>query len=272
MTLTNRLRDKYNDPSLHTTLAERFVELRVQQFQFEARLEPHSDPNVEKSEELRQDSPDVPLLNLFEKMGCDKVAPRKILITGRAGVGKSTLLEYIAREWAANKLWCHIDYLFLIKLRQLLQNEKWSITDLLFGDLSMSASYKIAALDEIRKHSDHVIVLIDGLDEYPSYEYNSRTFPEDNKVSLSNVISSIISLNFLPNLKVLVTSQPTNQISSKTFDRVYEICGFTTAGIKAYVHRYCAGKHRIIRLNEHHRQSKHRKLLSYAGPMPLCLR
>ena len=244
MSLKKLLRYKYNDTNTNkqTTLEERFVELRIQQFQLEALPNTFSDPNVEKLEELRQDSPEVPLLNLFKKMGCDKVAPRKVLITGRAGVGKSTLLEHIAREWATNQLWCHIDYLFLIKLRQLLQTEKWSITDLLFGDLSMSDSDKIAAFDEIRKHSDHVIILIDGLDEYPSYKYKRVKFPKESKVKLSAVISSIISLTFLPKAKVIVTSQPTNQISSNEFDRVVEIYGFTKAGIKQYVRRYCADK------------------------------
>ena len=243
--MKDQLRAKYRDSEKHTSLDETFVELRLQKFQQESLPETLTYRDVEELERCRRSSPVVPLVQLFCMLKDDKVAPKKVLIRGRAGVGKTTLVEYITREWAAENLWPDIDHVFVIKLRELLEDEWWSLVDLLLADMQLAIHEKSAALDEICRNSERVLLLIDGLDEYPGYQYSKCRFPIEHKVDLSNVISSIISGCLLPEAKVVVTSRPTNQIPSMAFGRVVDVYGFTRDGINQYVDRFCASNKQL---------------------------
>ena len=59
---------------------------------------------------------------IFDQVG-DQCASDKVLILGKAGVGKTTLLHYISYEWSKDKLFNDkFDYVFRIKLKILLDN------------------------------------------------------------------------------------------------------------------------------------------------------
>ena len=181
------------------------------------------------------------LEELFSKLDDGKDAPKKVLISGRPGVGKTTFLEYLATTWATESMWPEIDYLFLVKLRKLLETAKWSLSDLLIGDLSLSnQEEKNAAIEELCHHSERILCCLDGLDEMKQFQFSECTFPVENKVSLSDMISSIISCSLLPHAKVLLTTRPSDQTPpSKQFDRVVDIYGFTSNGIERYVDTFC---------------------------------
>ena len=244
--LKERLRAKYRDTYSLDKLDGRFVDLRVQKFRLEALPDTLSERDLVKLEKRRQKSPVVPLKYLFSKMKGDKDAPRKVLTRGRPGVGKTTLVEYLAREWAEEHLWPEIDYLFVIKLRKLLETAGWSLSDLLFGDLQLSDDDKNEFLEEICQHSNQALCIVDGLDEFQQFEFTSRRFPVEDKVNLSTMISSVISCSFLPDAKMILTTRPTNRIPPfEEFGRVVDIYGFTTEGIEQYVDKFCAGKEEL---------------------------
>ena len=53
----------------------------------------------------------------------DRVAG-KVLVVGKAGVGKTTLMHYISYKWAINQLWNYeFDYVFRVRLKDL--NTGW---------------------------------------------------------------------------------------------------------------------------------------------------
>ena len=243
--LKKQLREKFTDSEKHDTLDEKFVELRLQKSQPETLPETLTYRDVEELERRRQSSTVVPLSQLFSHLEDDEIAPKKVLIRGRAGVGKTTLVEYIARKWATKNFWPDVDYAFVMKLREFSQDEKWSLSDLLLDDLQLSNCEKSAALDAICQHSERVLFLVDGLDECAYYRYSKCKCPSTSKADLSKMISSIISCSLVPKAKVVVTSRPTNQIPSDVFDRVVDVYGFTRHGISQYVDRFCAGNEEL---------------------------
>ncbi|MEG7522841.1 MAG: NACHT domain-containing protein, partial [Chromatiales bacterium] len=248
MSLKEQLRAKYRDKETYDKLDGKFIELRIQQFRLETLPDTLTERDLVELEKLRQNSPVVPLGELFSKLEKHEDAPKKVLIRGRPGVGKTTLVEYLAREWAIGNLWPEIDYVFVLKLRKLLETANWSLSDLLFGDLELSDLDKTAALDELCQHSGHVLCIVDGLDEHQLYEFSQCRFPVGEKVTLGKMISSIISRSLLPKAKVILTTRPTHRIPPfKEFGRVVDIYGFTVDGIKHYVEKFCAGKEELKR-------------------------
>ena len=99
----------------------------------------------------------------------DKVAPQNVLIRGKVGVGKMTFVKQMSKQWAENKLWNDSKYLFVVTLRELPQDRKWTLADLLLGELTLSEEEKTVTINEICKHPEGIMVAIEGLDEFPEY-------------------------------------------------------------------------------------------------------
>ena len=244
--MTKQLRKMHRDSKRNETLKGIFVDIRIQKSRLEPLPERVTHRDLEELERRRRDSPVVEVSQLFDKLEDDEDAPNNVLILGRAGSGKTTLVEKMAYEWASKKLWPHTKYLFLVKLQDLLKDGTWSLADLLLRYQPMEDTDSNAALNQLVIESSHVIVLVDGLDEYRGYAYcvgNPPSFEE--KVDLSVIISCVIRGSLLPEAKVVVTSRTTNQIPSKVFDRVVDVYGFTRDGIRRYVESYCSGNEQL---------------------------
>jgi DNA replication protein DnaC len=69
-------------------------------------------------EDIQAEKEPIQINALFETR--DGKTPKKLLILGRAGIGKSTLCQYIANQWAEEKLWNgKFDAVFWVPLRKL---------------------------------------------------------------------------------------------------------------------------------------------------------
>ena len=237
------------DSERHETLKEQFIDIRLQKYGLEPLPETITHRDLEELEKRRQASPVVKISQLFSKLEGDKKAPKTVLILGRAGAGKTTILEMIANEWASKHQWTDIKYVFAVKLRDLLKDGTWSLAELLLEELQLEDTDKTAALQELVRQSSHVMVIIDGVDEYVGYVYSDVRAPIEDKVDLSVIISCVIRGSLLPNAKVVVSSRPTNQIPSTLFGRVVDVYGFTRDGIKQYVDSHYTGQLRNFMWN-----------------------
>ena len=238
--MKEQLQAKYRDLEKHD---DKFVQLHLQNSQqLEVLPDTLTDRDVKKLEILRRSSPVVPLKQLFSKLEDQEIAPKKVLICGRAGVGKTTLVEYIAREWAVLKLWPHFDYVFVVKLREF-SKDKWSLSDLLLDGLTLKENDERAAFKEICQNFKGVLFLFDGGDELAGgVGHSKERFPIEEKVVMSRMIYCVINCKRFHDASVVITTRPTNQIPSKPFDDVVDVYGFTKDGIKRYVDKFCTGK------------------------------
>ena len=236
-TITKQIRQKYCnsylpvqyslDAPTHAPLDDMFVELRLQKFETRKLPEtlPYSD--VEEMQRCKQSSEVIQIPQLFDMLK-DKVAPQNVLIRGKVGVGKLTFVKQMSKQWAEKKLWNDIKYLFVVTLRELPQDRKWTLADLLLGELTLSEEEKTVTINEICKHPEGIMVAIEGLDEFPEYKFSEKCGGVRNEeVDLNVLISGIISGIMLPGAKVLVTSRPTDQLPAEVCHRVMEIYGFS---------------------------------------------
>ena len=151
-----------------------------------------------------------------------------VLIEGRPGSGKTTLVHKITQDWAHGMpILLGAKYVFLVTLRHLNYNKR---------DQSLSGIIEIFYdSEEIKEIVEHDLkdfggkgacIIIDGLDEYQ----NKR---EDS------VISQLMNNKLLRSSMVIVASRPvaTHSLRDKCSRRV-EVVGFTKEQISKYVETY----------------------------------
>ena len=266
------LQERYSDMRLSieesAPLDEVYVELRLQQYEAENLPETLSERDVVLMEKCMQRSPVVKLPELFDKLKDEvapkkvvpvapkkvvpvapkkvvPVAPKKVLIRGKAGVGKTTLVMRIASQWAAGELWKDVfSHVFVITLRELSQDQNWTLKELLLGGLPLSPGEKDAAFGFICRNASRILILADGLDEIRNFAYSqSHRRPDcDAPIDLSLLLSSIIGNSMLPGASVVVTSRPTLHLPMKAFERTVELYGFQRDSINTYVSKFCANE------------------------------
>ena len=182
----------------------------------------------------------IQMPQLFHKLH-DRVAPRKVLIQGKAGIGKTTLVNQIAKQWAEEKLWKdNVEYLFVISLRQLQLDMKCTLGDLLLGGLPLTEDEKAIALSLLSESSKQVMLCLDGMDQAVEFELKTDYQPDHSKEhELNTILSSIIVNAMLPGAKIIIASRTNDTISSKVCHRTVEMYGFSQENINEYIHKFC---------------------------------
>ena len=149
--------------------------------------------------------------------------PKRILIEGAPGIGKTVLVKEIAYRWANKELLQNIELVFLIYLRDPRLREIKSITQL----LQLFTSTKVATdvADYLQEYNGSgVAFVIDGFDEYPS------------SLQHSSLIVGIIRGDILHKAMVVVTSRPTSTVSLHDHvDRRIDILGFAKEEREQYI-------------------------------------
>ena len=225
--------------STRASLDDMFVELHLQKFDTGKLPETLAYRDVEEIQQRMQSTSDaIQIPQLFDVLH-DRIAPHNVLIRGKAGVGKTTLIKQMAKQWAERKLWTGLKYLFVVTLRELLQDRKWTLEDLLLGELTLSEEEKAVILKKIHGNPEFTMVVFEGLDEIPEFQFSKRRrFSYCEKVELNTLISSIIDNVMLPGAKIIITSRPTDQLPSSVCDRVTEMYGFSKESIEEYVDKF----------------------------------
>ena len=158
----------------------------------------------------------------------------RFAFVGEAGVGKTTLLNKIALDWALDKHLTKIDLLLFVPLREL---ENCTVLgDILDIYVSRGIDLNRSKVEEyVRSYPKKVMLLLDGLDEYDG---NIREADPTNKMI------GILRGDELKQSPVIVTTRPWRAIqitTTPTIDLRYsriEVHGFTTKDVKEYVNRF----------------------------------
>ena len=181
---------------------------------------------------------------IFDQVG-DQCASDKVLILGKAGVGKTTLLHYISYEWSKGKLFNDkFDHIFRIKLKLLLDSDlSRKLADTPRGErlakliqLSIEQQQsEIQLIDDIplsyiiSADKKRTLLLLDGYDEI--IQLVSKT----NNVVYNDIIRMIFD-----GYNIVMTSRP-NALSSdldSKFNRKIENTGLTYLGARKYISKY----------------------------------
>ncbi|KAF9172304.1 hypothetical protein BGX21_008884 [Mortierella sp. AD011] len=161
-----------------------------------------------------------------------RYVPKKILIQGRAGIGKTALCKRLVKE-AQSGRWGHLFNVVLwIPLRQLKTLKARNIVDLLrerfFPHRPDDEKESLVAALENLIHIGRVLFILDGLDEVTAY-----TQPEQG-IALEGFLKHLCSQNY-----VVITSRPYGAHPSicNNLDLQLETIGFSPDNINKYIYR-----------------------------------
>ena len=151
-----------------------------------------------------------------------------LLIEGRPGSGKTTLVHKFSQDWASGKLNLkNVRFLFLVHLRVLLNDPSIKLRDILKHYYEDQVR-----LDQILDHSERfsgegLCFVLDGLDEYS---------PKGKK---NTTIFKLINKELLPKSIVVVASRPAAVVHLKSVaTKRVEVLGFQKEQISQYIKEY----------------------------------
>ena len=152
---------------------------------------------------------------------------RAILIEGRPGCGKTTLLIKVSKEWAKRKILRNVDLLVLVTLRHFVGSKDITLEDLL-GIYCPSSTMVKELIERVSSTGGKDIAFaFDGLDEY-------RPVMQE-----SNLVLDIIRGMKLPRAKVFMTSRPAGSHRFRRLVRTnIEIVGFLEEQVEQYIREH----------------------------------
>ena len=153
--------------------------------------------------------------------------PKRILIEGAPGIGKTVLAKEIAYQWATNEILTEIKIVFLLYLRDSeLQSVKSTKQLVQYMSMGCLDDEQITTFDKylVNTKGQQLCIVMDGFDEYPSI------------LQRHSFIVDIINGVILPEAIVVITSRPTTTVSlHDRVDRRIDILGLPKEEREKYI-------------------------------------
>ncbi|XP_075465227.1 NACHT, LRR and PYD domains-containing protein 12-like isoform X2 [Ascaphus truei] len=188
---------------------------------------------------------DIKVDQLFHKLS-NRRAPKKILVSGVAGIGKTVFVQKILHDFSKTLAYCNFDFAINFTFRDLnLINKPTTLRQIILkknGHLSRT-------LDEIFCNSEKLLIILDGFDEFKFYnelDIDQYICDPDEEAEQSQLVGSLMKGELLPESTILVTSRPTviNHIPVDCIERFVVITGFSVCEIEDYFQKFY-GDHKM---------------------------
>jgi AAA+ ATPase superfamily predicted ATPase len=199
-----------------------------------------------------------PIINLHSNT---PVTPRRILIIGRPGIGKTALTKCFLQEWKKKTVDFWKGKLVIRVALRVFNHEKDKKLNLptlfSYGDGVTPGAGKERLQDLYQfmvLHEKDVVVIFDGLDELDvdldrcwQDEEEARSLGADDEMSVFSLYVKLVRRDFLPNVTIVTTARQTAEqlYQDLYFDKKLEILGYTEAEIVSFVKAFCRNKQRL---------------------------
>ena len=200
---------------------------------------------------------------IFMRFTNDDGNPKSILVTGKAGIGKSLFCQKLLRDWADNRLFqtqtdlqlpgFKFAYLLTFRNLNLLVDEELTLKEILercsfLDDQCLRSNMDTFPLEYILDHSEEVLIIIDGFDEYSKQGQDyiagdcHEEYPNcsERKMKVAALCAKLIRKKILKQATIMITSRSdeSDKLSKIEFDRIAEVTGFSEQQVTEYIERY----------------------------------
>ncbi len=161
--------------------------------------------------------------------------PRLVLLQGKAGIGKTTFVRYVAHQWSKGQLYAHYIWVFtltLSKLRLLPNIKEASLSEWIrvsqFNDCDQNEFNEIWKQKiEPAIEQNQVLLILDGYDKKPEIH------------PFQSILKNLLACgDRYSNLSLLVTTSSSCTLDINKKRRNVEIIGFTDENIYQYIQSY----------------------------------
>ena len=196
---------------------------------------------------------------IFVRTNDEDCNPKSILLTGKAGIGKTLFCQKLIRDWADDNLFQvnteakvpDFKFAYFLTFRQLnlLGDEPVTLREIL-NRSSVLDDHSIideSLFEYIANHPEEVLIVIDGFDEYSQQDYIVRhldkKYPNSaqEKMPVAALCGKLIKRDILSGSVVITTSRPDESDQLRPgirFDRFVEIAGFSEEQVQKYIEKY----------------------------------
>ncbi|KAL9956646.1 hypothetical protein ACROYT_G038154 [Oculina patagonica] len=215
--------------------------------------------------------------------------PKSVLVTGKAGIGKTLFSQKLIRDWADDKLFeaqikteiPDFKFAYLLTFRQLnlLGDGRFSLREILNRSpfLDEHSNIDESLFEYIVNYSEKVLIVLDGYDEFSEQDYIASDLDEQypnnvqEKMPVAALCAKLIKGKILRDSVVMITSRPdeSDNIGGIHFDRYVEITGFSEQQVKEYIGKYFKENENMKNTVLDH-ITKNKNLVSFAHIPVLC--
>ena len=177
---------------------------------------------------------------------------KRVLIIGRPGIGKTFYCTKLLRDWALDKLFnptskskIHFDVAFLVNFRKFNSAGDLSLRELLIqSEYYPEHHMNDEVWNQLLENPEGVLILFDGFDELKRDKNKAKEplFPISNedKKPLLILYRWLVNGKLLKGASVFTTTRSTalSGLRQLSFDKTYEILGFSLKQIEKYVNKF----------------------------------
>ena len=158
--------------------------------------------------------------------------PRRVLIEGQPGMGKTTFSHKVAYDWAKERKgedsFPEVQIVLLLKCRDIISGLWEAIDDQLLPK-EIDEEDRQRFFTFVRQHQSNVLLVLDGLDELPT--------------SQLPVYKEIVQGRVLPKCYLVVTARHEVGMTVRNCcDTLLEVEGFTKTDAEEFIKKYFKGK------------------------------
>uniref|UniRef100_A0A8C5QJH0 NACHT domain-containing protein n=1 Tax=Leptobrachium leishanense TaxID=445787 RepID=A0A8C5QJH0_9ANUR len=196
----------------------------------------------------------IGLTELIYPLASEHEDPRKVLVTGIAGIGKSLAVRRMMHEWAIGKAFSNVFCAIHFSFREFnLIEGPVSFVDL----VKQSHCHLQNVVEELCKDPSDMLVILDGLDEFKHPVSSGKKVESITaKVPIQDLVYSLIHGKLLSRAFIVLTSRPHTISDLDIFDRKVVILGFDERHVQEFCFRFfrkmsLAGEvHQYIKQND----------------------